>query len=370
MSLKAPELPQPDTHQPHQPGETQSLPGGRITYLSPKPLPTGHQALDLNGSISSLNETCLDVGGGYMDVFGWQLLTGAAFGLFLLSSLVFPTVFWLLLPDASFDFILGNYTYGFWVGLAGGGAVFLIMYSGHWTVLRRLRNAPPVRFHRQRREVCFVVEETKETVIVPWESLMAWVVEARGVTQYGVQQQFGVGMGYAHPETGHWLKIEFMTFAKPLAISQWEAVRAYMEYEVNTQAEIQDPLTAREENDPPWEGVHTLRRARQRMNERRASGEIGWLYWGAWYAMDIIQLWNLPGYLTEWDNRRLSKARPNLLPPEMIEWSKPLPEEQWVKPSDELVRLSKEVKRIREQDPALPIEMVFADAYRRQGITA
>ncbi|WP_447894152.1 hypothetical protein [Vreelandella sp. GE22] len=74
--------------------------------------------------------------------------------------------------------------------------------------------------------------------------------------------------------------------------------------------------------------------------------------------------------MTEWDNRRLSKARPKLLPPEMIEWSKPLPEEQWAKPSDELVRLSKEVKRIREQDPALPIEMVFADAYRRQGITA
>ncbi len=66
----------------------------------------------------------------------------------------------------------------------------------------------------------------------------------------------------------------------------------------------------------------------------------------------------------------MSKARPKLLPPEMIEWSKPLPEEQWAKPSDELVRLSKEVKRIREQDPALPIEMVFADAYRRQGITA
>ncbi len=56
MSLKAPNLPRPDTDQPHQAGETQAFPGGHITYLSPKPLPTGHQALDLNGSISSLNE--------------------------------------------------------------------------------------------------------------------------------------------------------------------------------------------------------------------------------------------------------------------------------------------------------------------------
>ncbi|MCP1316051.1 hypothetical protein BIS12_17130, partial [Halomonas sp. 707D7] len=82
---------------------------------------------------------------------------------------------------------------------------------------------------------------------------------------------------------------------------------------------------------------------------------------------DIIQLWNLPGYLTEWDNRRLRKARPNLLPPEMVEWSKPLPEEQWAKPSDELVMLSEEVERIRKQDPALPIEVVFNEAYKRQG---
>ncbi|WP_447044379.1 hypothetical protein [Vreelandella sp. H-I2] len=212
-----------------------------------------------------------------------------------------------------------------------------------------------------------MLEDTQETVIVPWESLMAWVVEARGVSQYGVQQQFGMGFGYAHPETGQWLKLEFMTMAKPLAISHWEAVRAYMEYEVNSLADVQDPQVVRGKDDPPWEGVHTLRNARRHINQRRANGEIGWLYWSCWYAIDIIQLWNLPGYLTEWDNKRLRKARPNLLPAEMVEWSKPLSEEQWAKPSAELVRLSEEVRIIRQQDPALSIESVFTEAYRRQG---
>lgn len=146
MSLKAPNLPQPDTDQPHQAGETQAFPGGHITYLSPKPLPTGYEALDLNGSVSSVNETCLDVGGGYMDVFGWQLLTGVTFGFFLLSSLVFPTTFWLLLPDASFDFIWDNYTFGFWVGVAGGGVGFLAMFWGHRGGLKLLRNTPPRAF--------------------------------------------------------------------------------------------------------------------------------------------------------------------------------------------------------------------------------
>lgn len=370
MSQKAADLPQPDKNQPHQAGDTQAFPSGKITYLAPKPLPTGHQTLDLNGTISTLNEAWLDVGGGYSDVYGWQLLTGVAFGLFLFSALFGPSLAWLMMPDAPFDFMWDTYTFGFWVGLGGGGAVFLLMYLGHCISLSRLRHTPPVRFHRQRREVCFVLEGTYKTVVVPWESLMAWVVEARGVTQYGVQQQFGMGFGYAHPETGQWLKLEFMTFAKPLAISHWEAIRAYMEYEVNSLAEVQDPNVIRGENDPPWEGVHTLRNARCRINQRRADGEIGWLYWSCWYLIDIIQLWNLPGYLTERENKRLIKTRPNVLPAKMTRWSHPLDEEHWAKPSDELVRLCEEARRIRATDPALPIEKVFAEAYRRQGLEA
>ena len=366
MSQKGPDLPQPETTQPHQAGETQAIPGGRITYLAPSPLPTAHEALDLNGTISNLNDVWLDVGGGYMDAFGWQLLTGGTFTLFLLSALFIPSLAWVMMPGTSFGFMWDVYRFGFWAGLAGGGAVFLAMYWGHWTGLRLLRDTSPVRFHRQRREVCFALEGGQETVTVPWESLMAWVVEARGATQYGVQQQFGMGFGYAHPETGQWLKQEFMTMAKPLAISHWEAIRAYMAYEVNSLSEVQDPNVVRGKDDPPWEGVHTLRNARRHINQRRANGEIGWLYWSGWYLIDIIQLWNLPGYLTEWDNKRLSKMRPNLLPAEMVEWSQPLPEEQWAKPSEELTRLSEEVRTIREQDPALPIEMVFTEAYKRQ----
>ncbi len=200
---------------------------------------------------------------------------------------------------------------------------------------------------------------------------MAWVVEARGATQYGVQHQFGMGFGYAHPETGLWLKQEFMTMAKPLAISHWEAIRAYMEYEVHSLAEVQDPQVMRSKDDPPWEGVHTLRNAHVAISiSAEPTGEIGWLYWSFWYATDIIQLWNLPGYLTEWDNKRLSKTRPNLLPADMVAWSQPLPEEQWAKPSEELTKLSEEVRRIRAHDPALPLEVVFSVAYKRQGLEA
>ncbi len=244
------------------------------------------------------------------------------------------------------------------------------MYIGHYLGLQDLKKSIPVRFNRQRREVCFTLTGTQEAVYVPWESLMAWVVEARGATQYGVQQQYGMGVGYAHPETGQWLKLEYMTAGLPLAISNWEAIRAYMEYEVHSLHEIQDPHLPRGKDDPPWEGVHTLRNARRRMRERRAKGEVGPIFTLFWYAYHVIELWNLPGYLTEWEAKRLMKSRPKLRPAEVEEWSKPLPEEQWAKPSETLVRLSNEVRRIRERDPQRRIEEVFAEAYRLEGIEA
>ena len=94
MSQQTPDLPQPDTTQPHQAGETQAIPSGRITYLAPSPLPTAHEALDLNGTISNLNEAYLDVGGGYMDAFGWQLLIGVTFGFFYYSACLFQVFFY------------------------------------------------------------------------------------------------------------------------------------------------------------------------------------------------------------------------------------------------------------------------------------
>ncbi|KKN86780.1 hypothetical protein LCGC14_0265750 [marine sediment metagenome] len=124
MSQQIPKLPQPDATQPHHSGETQTIPGGRITYLAPKPLPTGHKALDLNSTISTFNETCLDIGGGYSTAFGWQLMIGVILGAFLLCAVVFPSIAWLTMLDAPFNFIWDTYAFFFWIGLGGGGLVF------------------------------------------------------------------------------------------------------------------------------------------------------------------------------------------------------------------------------------------------------
>ncbi|MGQ4880696.1 hypothetical protein ACOJCM_19195 [Billgrantia sp. LNSP4103-1] len=54
--------------------------------------------------------------------------------------------------------------------------------------------------------------------------------------------------------------------------------------------------------------------------------------------------------MTEWEAKRLKKSRPKLRPAKLEELSKPLPKEPWAKPGEELVRLSAEVRRVREEN--------------------
>ncbi len=251
--------------------------------------------------------------------------------------------------------------------------VALICLYAVLTSYSKRKKVIPTRFHRQRREVCFVPESKngngyEAPVFVSWESLRVWVFETRGATQYGVQQQYGMGIGYVLPGTNQWVKTEFMTSGLPLALAEWEVLRGYMEYEINSLDEVQSPLAIREEGDPPWEGAHTIRNARRRLHRRRRNGEVGWFYTLGWYLYHLLTFWTLPGYLAELETWLLRRSGKKTLPAEMVEWSKPLPEEQWAKPSNELVRLSEEARRIRNADPQRPIEEVFAETYRRQGL--
>ncbi|OUE40371.1 hypothetical protein BZY95_14525 [Billgrantia desiderata SP1] len=359
----------PDPTKPQRAGDVEPLPGGRIAFLAPLPLPTGEPALN-EGAVSGLNDTWLDYGVGWFGVFGNQLVLGVSFASFLLMAVVAPLILSPFMSERLFnalsDGFVRNGLYMASIGVSVGVLVTIKAFIDR-------KKAIPVRFHRQRREVCFVPEKNNgdgygSPVFVPWESLRAWVFETRGVTQYGVQQQYGMGIGYVLPGTDQWVKTEFMTPALPLALAEWEALRGYMEYEINTLDEIQSPLSIREEGDPPWEGAHTIRNAHRRLHRRRRNGEVGWFYTLGWYLYHLLTFWTLPGYLAEWTTWLARRSGTKSLPPEMVEWSKPLPKEQWAKPSEELVRLSEEVRRIRQRDPQQSIEEVFAEAYRRQGV--
>ncbi len=354
------------SEQPPRAGRSEPFPSGRLTFLAPKPLPTGLPPVDHCHTVGEVNHVCLDFGAKATSVFGWQSTLGIPFFCFLFTAFIIPVMAFLMfywLGNGWRDAIhalQGVFDITFWLGFWGGLFGFFILSLPRWQAYAKLKNVIPTRFNRQRREVCFVPEGQKEPIFVPWEELVAWVTEAQGVTEYGVQRQYGFGIGFYHPDTGEKYTLEFQTYGQPQAISNWEAIRAYMEYEVHTLKEIQDPLELQGPDDPPWEGVHVFRNARKRLHEEYREGKRGMLYLTGWYLYHLITFWTLPNRLVEWEVKKIKRMSRKSLPKSMAEWSESIPEDQWAKPSEELKRQSKRVLELQKANPQRPMTEIFA----------
>ncbi|MDF3136999.1 hypothetical protein P3C26_29515, partial [Pseudomonas extremaustralis] len=216
-------------------GDIESFASGYTTYLAPLPLPT--EASPYSPYVSDLNDTYLDFGGGKPQVFSWQMTLGGPFTTVFLMLVCFPMIGALMVLslgddradmwDAMQGIFLAGYENAIWTYLCGMGVCLAAWLKAHSLYTEVI----PTRFNRQRREVCFMPRGATAPLFVPWESLCAWVVQAQGGSQYGVTRQYGMGMGFYHE--GELVRVEFMCAGMPLAIAHWEAVRAYMEYEVH-----------------------------------------------------------------------------------------------------------------------------------------
>lgn len=248
-------VPTPQIAQSRKAGDIEPFPTGRITYLAPLPLPT---PMPPHGPhIGELNDVYMDFGLGWPQIFSWQVILGLPFSGTSMVMFLFPLIggFLGLVLGYSWedtrDSIEGIFHASYGVGLQAGFLTLLISLGvWHHNHKKRLQIIP-TRFNRQRREVCFMPEDATEPLFVPWESLSAWVIEAQGVTQYGIQRQYGMGIGFRHG--GTLTSVEFPCFGLPIAISYWEAIRGYMEYEIHDLKSIQDPQDLQGPDDPPHE---------------------------------------------------------------------------------------------------------------------
>jgi hypothetical protein len=366
MAKQPAEVPPPIHHAPHA-GLVEIFPTGQVVYLAPLPLPTDLPAQDYGHAVGEVNDTYLDFGVGLPAVFGWQMTLGGPFWAIWFFGLFATALVWLmtivegngvvLAAKLALDYMPYGFNVGGWLA-----AVTLSMYlfiTFHH--LAKYKEVIPTRFNRQRREVCFVPNGHKEPIFVPWESLSAWVVQARAVTQYGMDIRYAMGVGFYHPRHDQHYSLEFFCGGFDLAVCNWEAIRAYMEYEVHSLKEIQDPLDLQNPGDPPHEGLHTFYNARERMRRRRRNREVGFFYPFWWYLYHVLTLWTLPNHLTEWEIRRIKSIGRAVVPEAMQRWSEPLPPEQWAKPSAELLRLSAAVKALHEQRPSQNLASRFSE---------
>ena len=355
-----------ELQQPKKAGDIEPFPSGKMTYLAPLPLPTPMPPYGLH--IGELNDVYMDLGLGSPQVFSWQIIFGGPLNVLLIIVVLFPFLGgflgllygdgWNDISSAMVGIFLASYGEAlitFFVGLFIGLGVWHHNHKKRSTLI-------PTRFNRQRREVCFMPEGATAPIFVPWESLSAWVIEAQGATQYGIHRQYGMGIGYHHGET--LTSLEFQCAGLPLAISHWEAIRGYMEYEVNDLKSIQDLQDLQGPDDPPHEGLHTFRNARARMHQQIRDGSRSRTSGFFWYLYHVMTLWTIPNRLVEWEVRRLEEIGKQALPDAMREWSEPLPQEQWAKPSEELLRLSEQVRQLQKRQPRRPITEIFAEVQR------
>ncbi|MGA5585672.1 hypothetical protein ACPCHW_05315 [Pseudomonas siliginis] len=348
-------------------GDVEPFPSGKITYLAPLPLPTPMPPYGPH--IGELNDVYMDFGLGQPQVFMWQMTLGGPVSLAVMVIFIFPLITGMLGvvfgygPTLIWESIVGIFQAGYESALLTEPLILLIGLGVWHHVHKKRLSLIPTRFNRQRREVCFIPEGATEPVFVPWESLSAWIIEAQGATQFGIHRQYGMGIGFHHGET--LTSLEFQCAGLELAISHWEAIRGYMEYEVNDLKSIQDLQDLQGPDDPPHEGLHTFRNARARLHQQIREGRRSRLSGFFWYLYHVMTLWTIPNRLVEWEVRRLERIGKQALPEVMRAWSEPLPKEQWAKPSEELLRLSEQVRRMHKRQPHRPITQIFAEICRR-----
>ncbi len=365
-------------------GEIRAQGLNEILFLSPLPVYTG-QAQGSSRNFSEMNDTFLELGGNNWGMVEQGKILAAVIWLVLLFAFAIPSLVVLLgtisYPENFSDpwhvllMFLKITTSLSLLALLPIGAYLYGMFSD--VIFSRKKY--PVRFNRQRREVCYVDDKTHRVLIVPWEGVVAWVANTQGVTSYAATRQYTFGMGLEDDEQD---KVQFILLSQPSdahALGMWTSIRNYMED--GQLVDAPNPMHAALGLVPsgdrlkPYEGLHTFEIEREdarwmcNMNDEGASlsdeerehyGYPKRTPWPLrrWYMWRVLSFWKMPYMLAEWSHRA---GRP-VLPEEVQAWSQPLPPEQWVKPSPELVKANQTVQNAMDKKGVTFVEACKAAA--------
>lgn len=292
-------------------GTTRSGPLWQDDYLAPPAIPTGEKASDVLNVIWRKNDVFLDIG-------EWAL--GSA--VMVLHAGFFTAIAVLLLTGG-----FGGANLGLTVlySIVMGIPILILLYGLTKPV------PPPIRFNRQRREVC-IQHKDGSVWFVPWESVKAIGTAVSSVGQHGRSTQGLLVIGFPNPKwngksaEGKEYSLGLSCGGGRTAMVMWECIRSYMEIGPEAAPRCTYEGTKRQSF------VSVLWMMLSQVGSKLRKGDIP----GVLYDLFFIICLGAPlaGYLQV---QKLAPP-PDLTAPEAVEWSKPLPPEQWAKRSPELER--------------------------------
>lgn len=282
-------------------------------HLAPLPIPTGQPPQDLMNIIWRKNSVYLDIGSFAMGG-GWMTLN--------LGNLIFVWATWLFASTGQV-----------WETLAFIAFSSALMGTLWYLFIKQWRKplTPPLRFNRQRREVC-VTEPDGNYWFVPWERVHAVSPSALSLNTGGASKQGALILwlplegqeheAYAENKPG-WVMM-LNTGGGIGSMAQWECIRSFMEIGPDA---VPDSSAIRNTGMNIWESyLHDIREA------ARSRGWLLAILWEGFFGL----LFNT--ILLEHLQRKKLAQLPDLTAPEAVKWSTPLPPEQWAKRSPELER--------------------------------
>jgi hypothetical protein len=283
-------------------GTTKKRLFSRNDYLAPLPIPTGRKPSDVLNTIWRKNDVFLDIGN------------------YNIGSAVL--VIWPMIIQFAVIYYITSDT------LILGGGLVVVGIPIFYVILGLFSEVPlPVRFNRQRREVC-VPQADGEYWIVPWENVTAAATQHSSVSQGGRATMGMLFIGFENPDphakddNKHY-SLGFGCGGGITAMALWECMRSYME--IGPEA-VEDDTARFDRSKGIWATYleDLIKAARLR----------GWFVTVLWEGFCGIFIFNtlLIDVLERW---KLNPP-PDLTYPAIIEWSKPLPPEQWAKRSPEL----------------------------------
>ena len=293
-------------------------------HLAPPAVPTGQPARDLLNLIWRKNEVYLDIGSFAMTA-GWMTLHAMTFVFLMISFCIFLSTYGENLGETEWM-----------VHLVGPIPGLMIMGPLWYLFIRDWKKPlrPPLRFNRQRREVC-VTEADGTSWFVPWECVHAIAPSVTNLGTYGAIQNGALIIwlplkGEEH-EPYHENKEGYVFMTNPgpgtSAMAQWECIRSFMEVGPGSVPE-------------PCPYPKKLSFAEIIEGYKDMAKEDGWAKTILWNGLVATIVFNAYTYL-HFARKKLA-VLPDLTTPEAIEWSKPLPPEQWATRSPELAQATAE----------------------------